>query len=660
MNPLFLVHVGVFAVAALACLGSAWRAREVAVPTVRHGLVALTLASAAWAGANLGYLLVPSAPGKRAMTTVGLLFGVVAVVAWLSFAAAYTGRDPAALPYRRLAIGGLVGLLALKATNPWHGLYFTAEMRADPFVHLAISHGIVHWLAMGLAYALATVGVFMLLEHFDHAGADTRPLAALVGATTLPIGADILGLVSPRVLPMTYEPVGVAIFAVGASFVYRERFRTVHLAGENDEPVIFVDETELIRDYNSRASTLFPALTDAIGDPLADVVPKLAADPEQVSLDCDGETRYFRVTRTPFMVGEIETGRSIVLTDTTDRQHRQAQLRLYERAVEGAGELIAAVDTDRRYLLANRAYREFYDLAADEVRETTLTECLGDDVVGQIDPYVERALAGEAVQHRTTRHRPGRASRTFDARYYPLENEAGEVEGVIATLRDLTPQLEREHHLASLSRLLRHNLRNELNVILGRADLLAESESAQGVSTAAITDAADRILRQAKKERDIVELLAEPTALKQLDLRAVVDRVVDPLAAAHPEATITVDVPAIEVTTAPEIERAIEELLENALVHAGEAPTVAVRAREQPTEVTIAVADDGPGVPSAERAVIVEDAEIEPLVHSRGMGLWLVKRIATRANGTIEITDRDGGGTVVTLRLPHRPDDREA
>lgn len=63
------------------------------------------------------------------------------------------------------------------------------------------------------------------------------------------------------------------------------------------------------------------------------------------------------------------------------------------------------------------------------------------------------------------------------------------------------------------------------------------------------------------------------------------------------------------------------------------------------------VADDGPGLPTMERLTLEEGRET-PLRHGQGLGLWLVNWVVTRAGGELSVGERDGGGTVVEVRLP--------
>lgn len=97
---------------------------------------------------------------------------------------------------------------------------------------------------------------------------------------------------------------------------------------------------------------------------------------------------------------------------------------------------------------------------------------------------------------------------------------------------------------------------------------------------------------------------------------------------------------------------AIDELLTNAIEHADSStPTVWVTVRDGEAFARLDIADDGPGLPEMERQVLESGTET-PLRHSSGLGLWLVRWIVKDLGGDVTARERDGGGTVISLRLP--------
>ncbi|WP_425498694.1 histidine kinase N-terminal 7TM domain-containing protein [Haloplanus salilacus] len=305
------------------------RARAIRHPGTRDGLVALLGSVALWSIGYLGYLLAPTQSGKLAFYILGFVFAFVAVGAWLYFCAAYTGRPPRHAPFRNLLLGLFVLLTGLKVTNPLHNLYFTTEWATDPFPYLVIHHELLYWLVLGLSYAVIAVGFFMLVEQFHHTGSDSRPLVVLVGLSGLPAVATIVGSQVDWLLPLLYEPPGVALFAVGTLFFYRQRFEAIRLTGDSDEPAIFLDQDACVRDYNQAARRLFPALEGSFGKPLDAVNTALAdhlTSGDVLALTGADETRFYDVSHTPFLAGEVTTGRLVTVTDATERESYRQRL----------------------------------------------------------------------------------------------------------------------------------------------------------------------------------------------------------------------------------------------------------------------------------------------------------------------------------------------
>ena len=136
----------------------------------------------------------------------------------------------------------------------------------------------------------------------------------------------------------------------------------------------------------------------------------------------------------------------------------------------------------------------------------------------------------------------------------------------------------------------------------------------------------------------------------RLDVCRVLEAVADNHRDRYPAATITVDaLPDLEVCAGLEVERAVDELVSNALEHGPEGTTVIIAARPDADCVEVTVADDGPGIPPLEAAVVEAGRETS-LEHGRGLGLWLVNWIVTRYGGSFQIQPDDG--TVATLTLP--------
>ncbi|GAB3350543.1 sensor histidine kinase [Modestobacter lapidis] len=104
------------------------------------------------------------------------------------------------------------------------------------------------------------------------------------------------------------------------------------------------------------------------------------------------------------------------------------------------------------------------------------------------------------------------------------------------------------------------------------------------------------------------------------------------------------------------LERAVANLVDNALRHAPDGGLVTVEVRATgPAGVTIAVSDTGPGVPPEQLGSLfdrfsrVDDARHEP--GGAGLGLAIVSAVATAHSGRVTAANLADGGLRVTLSL---------
>lgn len=345
---IFSGYVLAYAAAVVGCGIALLRARQVEDEATRRGLVGLLVGSGGWALFELGFLVAPTQSTAYAAYLGSLVVGLTTVGAWLYFCSAYTGRTlHRNRAMQRIAIGVFLAVALVKVTNPIHGLYFSATIVESPFPHLAVQSGVLHWVVVGFAYALAAVGYFMLVEMFWQVGHNVWPFVVLFGLTGLPIIPDIVGVLSDRIPDIVFEPLGVAVFAVGVLFLYLEEFQAIQLTGGRDDPVIMLDDDNRVREYNEAARELFGDL--AVGKRIDAVVPQIpdsvATDGGVIEIERVGGLRYYQLASNPFTTDLSRLGRVITLTDITEREEYRTEL---ERQNERLEQFATTVSHDLR------------------------------------------------------------------------------------------------------------------------------------------------------------------------------------------------------------------------------------------------------------------------------------------------------------------------
>jgi PAS domain S-box-containing protein len=233
------------------------------------------------------------------------------------------------------------------------------------------------------------------------------------------------------------------------------------------------------------------------------------------------------------------------------------------------------------------------------------------------------------------------------------------------TIQDVTERNARRQQLMVFNRVLRHNLRNSLNVVLGNAERVLEAIDASDGSDGAVTVPVDEtradleaIVSATEDLLDVSERARKFDSVSQQvrDVEPVaVGDLLEAVAAAYRDGEATLRVEGsnpVVLANRYAIRVAIGELVDNALEHAtDDRPVVTLGVAEVDGTLRLSVADRGDGIPEMEREVIA-DGEERPLKHGSGLGLWLVKWLVTPLGGTVEIEDNEPTGTVVSLVFP--------
>ena len=198
------------------------------------------------------------------------------------------------------------------------------------------------------------------------------------------------------------------------------------------------------------------------------------------------------------------------------------------------------------------------------------------------------------------------------------------------------------------SRVLRHNLRNDLNVIRGAA---AEAGDAGPERTGTLLDTiqrtADRLAATSDRARQIKRVIDRTDPIREIDLRRAVWPVVRRLREAVPAATIRTDLSqGLCVRAHRDLPLAVRCLAENGIHHNEGDATVEVTARRSGSVVELRVTDDGPGIPDHERTAIEASRETD-LEHGSGAGLWLARLVVDRSDGRLRFAETETGTTVV-------------
>ena len=392
-----------------------------------------------------------------------------------------------------------------------------------------------------------------------------------------------------------------------------------------------------------------------------EVFERLVATGEPQNIDCriqtaSGEIRWTHVRGKPHQ-SEPSVYRGTV-QDITERKERQKELKRYERIVETTSDLIYTLDEDLTFTSFNTALTQFVGLPEDSITGEHLSTVFSDKYANVLADATTDLLAEgateTAVETTLVNHRG-------EQREYQTTISVGmsgqKVEELICVGRDITDLQERERRLSVFDRVLRHNLRNKMNIIKGWSDFLIDDPTKEETVNVAtrIQEASDELLELSKLVREF-DTVSDPGAsdlVATMDVTRHVEEIASEAKLNYPTASISVETPPVaEAKVHEAFDLAVNELVDNAVTHSGGRASVhlTVTIDEESDTVVVRVADDGPGIPELERRSVTAGWE-SPLEHTNGLGLWFVRWMATNSGGSIHIKDNEPTGAVVELRF---------
>jgi signal transduction histidine kinase len=225
---------------------------------------------------------------------------------------------------------------------------------------------------------------------------------------------------------------------------------------------------------------------------------------------------------------------------------------------------------------------------------------------------------------------------------------------------------QQRQELEVLHRVLRHNLRNDLNIVLGVSQRIQQQDTTEQFTQPCETlrDTAEQILHYTEQAKRIKRIGERNGQVQTVDAADMVTELAAEQSREHNEVHISTVLPdraLVEVN--PMFRGALEELILNAIEHNdSDRPevTIEVRLEDGPSHmVEIEITDNGPQIPESELKPLRKGTE-EQILHLSGMGLWFVKWTILHSNGEFTFENRGSRGTSVLIRVPRAPEELSA
>jgi two-component system phosphate regulon sensor histidine kinase PhoR len=329
---------------------------------------------------------------------------------------------------------------------------------------------------------------------------------------------------------------------------------------------------------------------------------------------------------------------------------------------------VLALDPHNRLISVNRAAEALLGVTAVQARGRTMQEVVRNvalqHLLAEAMPRLTPTTAEIVLR--------GEEERVLQATATPLRDAAERDIGMLVVLNDVTQIRHLENIRRDFVANVSHELKTPITSIKGFVETLRDG---------ALDDRAlaERFLgivaRHADRLHAIIEDLLSLSRLEQgtesYDIPRTEAVMTDVFAAAMLDCAATAAARQVTIApscppalrawvNAPLLEQALVNLLENAITYSNAGSTVWLTACQAGETLSIAVRDQGVGIPPEHLSRIFERFYRVDKARSRehggtGLGLAIVKHIAQVHGGQVAVTSTVGQGSTFTVRLPLVP-----
>lgn len=674
----------------------------------------LALAGSGWSFLQVIYLVTSNETVARLAYQASTPVAYQVALLWLVFAIVYAGHQDWLTPRRLVALWTpLTGYLLVRWTAPIHGVFavpvsmetvagITAPVQVETPSVLAATV-----LAHGYTLAGFTVLCAFLLRSRNVYR--KQALAIVVGALFPTVGSFIFTTgysihpgVSPAPQLFAVHGIITALALFKYDFLSVSPVATDLLAEELNEPVLVLDDDEVVIDHNPAANRLVEderLINDRVGDLLPAMAGKLRDD-AQISVDAPGYEREMstfslRVSTIEDQFGDLR-GYLVLMRDVTQQQRRLEQLTAMQAATQrfisarttpevariavefasdvhdqpyaalfqyeaGTDSLVATEVTDRlashielsdgeklRVPRENGALWDVYESGDVTVYEGDRVLVIDSYQLGAVsalilplgDHGVLLIATDEASGYTETDEQLGQIlARTTETALTRVDHESELRASRIAVER-------RNKQIEFFNGVLRHNIRNAMLVIDGHAQYLQDRANGSEVDKLETIRQWSRDLNEmTEKIRAVNDTVtaSEDERLERVDISAVLREQVRECSERYDDVEVEVDVAdGLTVTANALAADVISGVLSNAVEHNDSAPPrVSVSTETMGEWVQVRIADNGPGL-SEEMQTQVFQREMATSETAHGFGLYFVSVMMDLYNGNVWFENRTG------------------
>jgi PAS domain S-box-containing protein len=318
------------------------------------------------------------------------------------------------------------------------------------------------------------------------------------------------------------------------------------------------------------------------------------------------------------------------------------------------------IDETGSYVDVNPAGAEMVGYSREELLEMSIGEVTeGYDDHDAVPSFVETRATERTRSEVKLRHRDGSVVDVL------IEAVALDDDRFIAYCQDISDLKQYERRLEEqrdnlnvLNEILRHDVRNDLQLVLAYGELIEDAAESDEVRERiqTVLDSAGHAVELTKTAGQMAEvMLTNEDKTRPVNLRSHVTSVVEEVRSTRSDAVITgeTSVPRVTIRANDMLDSVFRNLIKNGIDHNNkDMPKVTLSGADRGDTVVVRVADNGPGVPDERKDAIFGKGNAGLESQGTGIGLYLVKTLVGIYGGEVRVEDNDPEGAVFVVELP--------
>lgn len=348
-------------------------------------------------------------------------------------------------------------------------------------------------------------------------------------------------------------------------------------------------------------------------------------------------------------------------------ERRTAELSRKDELIEQAPIGVTVADMtepDEPLVGVNDAFTRLTGYAAEETLGQNCRFLQGEATdQAKVNRMREAIEANDPVQVTLKNYRKDGTMFWNEVTLAPLHDTDGNPHYYVGFQQDATARKEYELELEEqrddldlLNQMVRHDIRNDLQLVQGHAELLRPHVDEEGLSNLeTVLEATDDAVALTQTAGELAEtMLATDPGTERVPLAPTVRTAVESLRESYPDAVVDVAEPLPEVAVRADemLDSVFRNLLRNAVQHNDkDVPEVSVSTVRAGGRVEVRIADNGPGIPDEQKQSVFAKGEKGLESGGTGIGTYLVQTLVSRYGGDVRIEDNDPVGAVFVITL---------